>query len=322
MRGSYYDVLGVSPAADEVEIRARYLVLMRRHHPDVNQSPTAHARAAQIADAFRVLSDAGLRSHHDAELAQQRQKAVSARAILLHRGRKFSSPERKRNLWLLGRWPARLALAILLAGTLLVGRQLDLRLTAGAGALSAAPIHDETNTDTRQIIAALNAQSDREARAMPPLSRDTVAAGAAAFERLAAGGWPTKVRPYSETCHAAAANSGSWEALDFCVAFDQAAFLADDKKPSVASAHYFVDRHDGAAHLYLSRISSLDAIALRLRRIRDQLAPPRDERFQARAAHVLRKIAKRGWRLADAAQEAVYPGRTEHLDRIRKPRDF
>jgi hypothetical protein len=322
VRGSYYDVLGVPPTADETEIRARYLLLMRRHHPDVNQSPTAHARAAEIAEAFRALSDAALRSRHDAELAQQRQDAVSARAILLYRGRKSLSPGRKRHLRLLGRWPGRLALGILLAATLLVGQQLDLRLTAGAAALSAAPIRDDMNKETREAIAALNAASSREAHAMPPVSRDTVAAGAAAFRRLAVGGKPVEARPYSETCHAEAANSGSWEELDFCVAFDQAAFLADDKKPSAASAHYFVDRHDRAAHLYLSRISSLDAISLRLRRIRDQLAPRRDDRFQARAAYVLNQITKRGWRLADAAQEALHPGRTEHLERIGKPRDF
>jgi len=322
VRGSYYDVLGVSPTADENEIRARYLLLMRRHHPDVNQSPMAHARASQIGEAFHALSDATLRSRHDAELAQQRQEAVSARAIILYRGRKSRRPDRRRSRWLLGLSGARMTLAALLGVTLLVGWHLERQLTAGVGPALPAPAQDATNDEARLTIAALNAASNREAQAMPAIRRDMVAAGAAAYRRLATLGNPAAARPYSEKCHAEAADNAAWEALDFCVAFDQAAFLADGKQPTVASADYFVDRHDRAAHLYVSKISSMDAIAMRLDRIRDQVAPPRDERLQARTARVLNRIAKRGWRLADAARDVFDPSRSDHIDSVGKPRDF
>jgi curved DNA-binding protein len=70
--GSYYDLLGVPVTADQGAIRARYLLLMRRHHPDVNRSPTAHARAAELNEAFRSLVEPDLRARYDAALAAQR----------------------------------------------------------------------------------------------------------------------------------------------------------------------------------------------------------------------------------------------------------
>jgi hypothetical protein len=329
VRGSYYDVLGVSPTADEAEIKARYLALMRRHHPDVNHSPMAHARASQIGEAFRVLSDATLRSRHDAELAQQRQEAVSARAIILYRGRKSRRATGKSGRRLLGRSGARVALGALLVGTVLVGWQLDRHVNTGVGT-AAAPVTaptlaataNGTDGDAHETIAFLNAESSREAMAMPPVSRDAVSAGAAAFRRLAAAGDPAQARAYSEQCHAGAAGTGTWEALDFCVAFDQAVFLADGKKPSALSGDYFVDRHDRAAHLYVDKVSSMDAIATRLDLIRRQVAPPRDDRLQARTARVLNRIAKKGWRLADAAREVFDPSRPEQIESVVRPRGF
>jgi hypothetical protein len=319
VRGSYYDVLGVSPTADESEIRARYLLLMRRHHPDVNPSPMAHARASQIGEAFHALTDPALRSRHDAELAQQRQDAVSARAIVLYRGRKSRLPKGPGRLS--GAPGARLALAALLVVTALAGWRMEKRLTASENALSAVTVDEDTEDEARQTIAALKVASTLEAQAMPPVSREAVAGGTGAFRRLVRSN-PTQARAFSERCHADAANRGSWEALDFCVAFDQAAFLADGKKPSVANADYFVDRHDRAAHLYVPKISSMDAIAGRLDQIRDQVAPARNDPPRSPTARVLHGIAKRGWKLADAARNVFDPARAEHIDSAGRARDF
>jgi hypothetical protein len=48
--------------------------------------------------------------------------------------------------------------------------------------------------------------------------------------------------------------------------------VARDKTAS-ASAGYLIDRHDHAPHLYVSNVSSMDAIALRLDRIRELVTP-------------------------------------------------
>jgi hypothetical protein len=209
----------------------------------------------------------------------------------------------------------------------LVGWQLNQHVNAGidthSAPIKATPVAatvDGTDGGASESIAALNAESSREARAMPPISRDAVAAGAAAFRRVAAD--PAQARPFSEQCHAGAASTGTWEALDYCVAFDQAAFVADGKKPTALSGDYFVDRHDRAAHLYVAKVSSMDAIATRLDLIRHQVAPPRDERLQARTARVLNRIAKKGWRIADAARSVFDPSRPEQIESVVRPKGF
>lgn len=61
----YYDILGVSPAADEVAIRAAYRALMLKFHPDTNKSESAADYAKSINEAFAVLSDTKKRQAYD-----------------------------------------------------------------------------------------------------------------------------------------------------------------------------------------------------------------------------------------------------------------
>ena len=53
----HYATLGVSPKAEDVVIRAAYLALMRRYHPDKDGSPESSERAQAIIAAFAVLGD-------------------------------------------------------------------------------------------------------------------------------------------------------------------------------------------------------------------------------------------------------------------------
>ncbi|XP_016951610.1 dnaJ protein homolog 1 [Drosophila biarmipes] len=65
MPKNFYKVLGLRPAASELEIRRAYLRLALRYHPDGNQD--CHPRRfAQLAEAFEVLSDRRKRSRYDA----------------------------------------------------------------------------------------------------------------------------------------------------------------------------------------------------------------------------------------------------------------
>jgi curved DNA-binding protein CbpA len=63
---TYYDALGVSPAASELDIKKAYRRLAITTHPDKNPGDeTAHARFQAIGEAYQVLSNEDLRKRYD-----------------------------------------------------------------------------------------------------------------------------------------------------------------------------------------------------------------------------------------------------------------
>lgn len=71
VRGDYYAILGVSPASEDVVIRAAYRALMRRYHPDTDPSGGTSDRARDINAAYAVLNDPEKRARYDGWLAAQ-----------------------------------------------------------------------------------------------------------------------------------------------------------------------------------------------------------------------------------------------------------
>jgi hypothetical protein len=67
----YYAALGLSPTSEDVVIRAAYLALMRRYHPDGNPSEVAAARARAINAAYAVLGDPDKRAEYDQTRAEE-----------------------------------------------------------------------------------------------------------------------------------------------------------------------------------------------------------------------------------------------------------
>lgn len=65
MTPDHYATLGVAPTSEDVVIRAAYLALMRRYHPDRNPSPEAAARVRAITAAYAVLGDWDRRTEYD-----------------------------------------------------------------------------------------------------------------------------------------------------------------------------------------------------------------------------------------------------------------
>jgi molecular chaperone DnaJ len=61
----YYETLGVSRTASEVEIKRAFRTQARKYHPDVNKASDAEARFKEINEAYEVLSDARKRSAYD-----------------------------------------------------------------------------------------------------------------------------------------------------------------------------------------------------------------------------------------------------------------
>ena len=112
---NYYELLEVSPNASKEVLRAAYKSLMQRHHPDKHQADSAMAsRAALIAQAYGVLSDAGQRAAYDAQLKQAAVRPALPTGYTVPRPRRPAAPAPTSNgyLWLL-------AIVILAAGGLM-----------------------------------------------------------------------------------------------------------------------------------------------------------------------------------------------------------
>lgn len=61
----YYEVLGVSRSAADLEIKRAFRTQARKFHPDVNKEPDAEARFKEINEAYAVLSDPKARAAYD-----------------------------------------------------------------------------------------------------------------------------------------------------------------------------------------------------------------------------------------------------------------
>jgi DnaJ-class molecular chaperone len=63
----YYAILGVSPAAEDVVIKAAYKALMQRYHPDRASSSKGDTteKVTEINEAYTILSNAKTRNEYD-----------------------------------------------------------------------------------------------------------------------------------------------------------------------------------------------------------------------------------------------------------------
>lgn len=94
MTRTYYEIFGVKRTATGDEIRAAYLALVKRHHPDVAGSGDAPGGPDMIAllnRCYSVLKDPRQRAAYDAQLGRQvpaRQAPVSVRRAVVPHTRK------------------------------------------------------------------------------------------------------------------------------------------------------------------------------------------------------------------------------------------
>tara|TARA_R110002073_G_scaffold20355_7_gene73056 strand:+ start:8649 stop:9593 length:945 start_codon:yes stop_codon:yes gene_type:complete len=61
----YYQILGVTPDADDKAIKTAYRKLARKYHPDVNPDEGAEEKFKEVAEAYEALKDAGRRAEYD-----------------------------------------------------------------------------------------------------------------------------------------------------------------------------------------------------------------------------------------------------------------
>ncbi|MGO2084071.1 molecular chaperone DnaJ [Vagococcus sp.] len=61
----FYEILGVSKTATDVEIKKAYRKLSKKYHPDINKEPDAEDKFKEVSEAFEILSDPQKRAAYD-----------------------------------------------------------------------------------------------------------------------------------------------------------------------------------------------------------------------------------------------------------------
>src|SRR6201986_3393249 len=61
----YYEILGVTRAADADEIKRAYRKLARKFHPDVSKEKDAEQKFKEVQEAYEVLKDPEKRAAYD-----------------------------------------------------------------------------------------------------------------------------------------------------------------------------------------------------------------------------------------------------------------
>jgi curved DNA-binding protein CbpA len=80
-RHTYYKILMLAEIADDEIISTVYRKLARRFHPDVDASPEAARRMAEINQAYATLKDRDKRREYDRWLASRRDRRGSDRFL-------------------------------------------------------------------------------------------------------------------------------------------------------------------------------------------------------------------------------------------------
>lgn len=233
-----YEVLGLSPRADDVVIRAAWKALIRKYHPDTSAAPDAAERSARINAAFKLLVSAEARAAYDRSRAPQPppvrppppRPAARPAAAAPRRGR---PPVRRRRP---GRKLALIGMAIALVGTpiFLAARHADalalpapLQRTMDGIATNPTVARMGANAryllglDAPPVLVSSSPPATATLGPPPPLDRAAIIATVDRFGRDTAAAVAEGRR-----CAAEAESAPAWAALDSCAALHIAGFAA------------------------------------------------------------------------------------------------
>lgn len=90
MQRDYYQVLGVTQDASSHAIRAAFVRLSKRYHPDMPGSESGlESRLQDVQEAYHCLADAGSRAAHDRSLDESRRRHIAQQRAVQHRLRRY-----------------------------------------------------------------------------------------------------------------------------------------------------------------------------------------------------------------------------------------
>jgi hypothetical protein len=202
---THYDLLGVPPDADAAEIRAAYLALIKRHHPDApgGESEEEAVRSRELNLAYSVLKDPAKRARYDMDIdLRRRAAAMPGRAVVAPPP---LAPDPRRGS---GRTPW--AAAIALAGV--VGAALALPYFL-APAEPPPPSPELVREDSQGSPGP----------ALVPVNEPEVAEAISDLGWIVVNGAPEDAVIYSRRCHEELRFYANLRMLDWCLAFDLAA---------------------------------------------------------------------------------------------------
>jgi curved DNA-binding protein CbpA len=206
----HYKVLGVTPSASVEQIRAAYVYLLKRFHPDSSpgeETGSTGVYVQRVVAAYNTLKDPRRRAVYDAELSRLVQQSQQRRPL-------FKSKRRRSRI----RFDPNLIFYVLILAAAVVGLQL---LISG---LTRLQREQSRRAETKQL-------REHGLQNLPtPARLEPVA-------RLAGVISPTAANAYSRKCYADARRLRQPTSADPCIGFDTAfvywhqtvagAFIAD-----------------------------------------------------------------------------------------------
>lgn len=203
---THYQILGVHDWSDPASIRAAYVKLMKRCHPDRrNASDAPGDDVYRINLAYSVLRDAGKRAQYDADLTVRRLRP----GIVPGRDPRMASAGPKR--FLRRRVVRELAIAMAVLGS----------IAFLSGDVALERIYSDPR-DYRDVLAAVVAMAPAEAAALPVHDVPGLDPGIQHAVALASWSSLAEARDSSMRCFRQARVDRSLAAADSCIAFDLA----------------------------------------------------------------------------------------------------
>lgn len=231
-----YEILGVTPRADDVVVRAAWKALIRKYHPDSSTVPDAPARAAKINAAFRLLATPEARAAHDRRSAPAPVPPRPPSPMSVAAARRREPPPRRRShrfriFALAGTAAALIGAAILYVAGDNIGFPGPMQRMADGILID--PSVARFRTDTRRMLgldapSAYAAQPPEPAAEIgppPSVNEAAITATVERFDALLAHGVAAAAAE-GQGCRAQAENTPSWEVLDSCAAIHLAGFGA------------------------------------------------------------------------------------------------
>lgn len=220
---THYQVLGVHSKADTAAIRASYLKLIKRHHPDRGPSGATHVQITEINLAYSVLRDSRKRADYDEQLLREWLRSQPP-PIRRHPPARPSLPRQRRNSFAL-------RTAILVVAVLLVAIPSDLFIDNRA-AWSDAETH-------ANVLPPERAKPPDPAPVSAPPVLDP---GIENIIEIALAVPLDDAQPTSLRCFEEIRGLRAASAADHCIAFDLATSFWQDGDFTTAAQRTYFDR--------------------------------------------------------------------------------